>query len=140
MNTSGSLVRYRSLRILASLVILWTVASTALAAGVVGIDRILVTVSGLDRAEGFYRDGLGFETIGRGEMAGAGFGDFIVRTPDRVRHDKPLLTMPAGRSTAALIASWFMAEHVPKRPPRRPKCTTLRKVRRGLPAVRDREP
>jgi hypothetical protein len=38
-------------------VFLWTVAATA---GVVGMHRILVTVSDLDRTEAFYRDGLGF--------------------------------------------------------------------------------
>src|SRR5208337_5323705 len=66
-----------SLRILASLAIPWTLVSTALAAGVVGIERILVTVSDLDRAEGFYRDGLGFETVGRGEGTGDGFAHLV---------------------------------------------------------------
>lgn len=77
MNTSGSPIRHLSLRILACLIVLWTVASTTLAAGVVGMDRILVTVSDLDRTQAFYRDGLGFETVGRGEMAGDGFAHLV---------------------------------------------------------------
>ena len=77
MNTSGAPFMYRSVWMLASLVILWTVASAALAPGIVGIDRILVTVSNLDRAEAFYRDGLGFETVERGEMAGDGFAHLV---------------------------------------------------------------
>ncbi len=77
MMTGGSPLRRLSLRILASLAILWTFTTTVLAAGVLGIDRILVTVSDLDRAEAFYRDGLGFETVGRGEMAGDGFAHLV---------------------------------------------------------------
>src|SRR5271166_2889741 len=77
MITTGSPLMCRSLRILATLVFLWTLVSTALAAGVVGIERILVTVSDLDRAEGFYRDGLGFETVGRAEIAGDGFAHLV---------------------------------------------------------------
>ncbi|HXZ17803.1 MAG TPA: VOC family protein [Roseiarcus sp.] len=37
----------------------------------------MVTVSDLERAEAFYRDGLGFETVGRGEMAGDGFAHLV---------------------------------------------------------------
>src|SRR5271165_4928091 len=99
MNTSGALLRYRSVRILASLVILWTVASAALAAGIVGIDRILVTVSDLDRAEGFYRDGLGFETVGRGEMAGDGFAHLVGLRDGRAK----TLTMRLGQEEVTFV-------------------------------------
>ncbi len=99
MNTSGSPVRYRSVRMLASLVILWTVVSAALAAGIVGIDRILVTVSDLDRAEGFYRDALGFETVGRGEMAGDGFAHLVGLRDGRAK----TLTMRLGQEEVTFV-------------------------------------
>ena len=99
MNTSGSPVRHRSLRILACLVILWTVASAALAAGVVGVDRILVTVSDLDRTEGFYRDGLGFETVGRHEMAGDGFAHLVGLRDGRAK----TLTMRLGQDEVIFV-------------------------------------
>ncbi len=99
MNTSAPPVRYRAIRILASLAILWTVVSTALAAGIVGIERILVTVSDLDRAEGFYRDGLGFETVGRGEMAGDGFAHLVGLRDGRAK----TLTMRLGREEVTFV-------------------------------------
>src|SRR5271165_1433011 len=99
MITTGSLLKYRSLRILASLAILWTFVSTALAAGVVGIERILVTVSDLDRAEGFYRDGLGFETVGRAEIAGDGFAHLVGLRDGRAT----TLTMRLGQEEVTFV-------------------------------------
>ncbi|WP_294533901.1 VOC family protein [uncultured Rhodoblastus sp.] len=71
----------------------------ALAAGVVEIERILLTVSSLDRAEGFYRDGLGFETVGRGEMAGDGFAHLVGLRDGRAR----TLTMRLGREKVTFV-------------------------------------
>src|SRR5271165_3072516 len=99
MITTGSPLMCRSLRILATLVFLWTLVSTALAAGVVGIERILVTVSDLDRAEGFYRDGLGFETVGRGEMAGDGFAHLVGLRDGRAK----TLTMRLGQEEVTFL-------------------------------------
>ena len=99
MITTGSPLRYRSLRILASLAILWAFVSSALAAGVVGIERILVTVSDLDRAEGFYRDGLGFETVGRGEVAGDGFAHLVGLRDGRAK----TLTMRLGQEEVTFV-------------------------------------
>jgi len=61
------------MRVGAALAVLWTVAPAALARGVVELERIVVTVSDVDRAQHFYRDGLGFETVGRAEAEGEGF-------------------------------------------------------------------
>src|SRR5208282_4965262 len=99
MITTGSPLRHRSLRILASLAILWTFVSTVLAAGVIGIERILVTVSDLDRAEGFYRDGLGFETVGRGEMTGDGFAHLVGLRDGRAK----TLTMRLGQEEVTFV-------------------------------------
>src|SRR5271157_248320 len=99
MMTGGSPLRRLSLRILASLAILWTFTTTVLAAGVLGIDRILVTVSDLDRAEAFYRDGLGFETVGRGEMAGDGFAHLVGLRDGRAK----TLTMRLGQDEVTFV-------------------------------------
>src|SRR5271165_5227882 len=99
MMTIGSPLRRRSLRILASLAILSTFVFTALAAGVVRIERILVTVSDLDRAEGFYRDGLGFETVGRGEMVGDGFAHLVGLRDGRAK----TLTMRLGQEEVTFV-------------------------------------
>src|SRR5271157_4001530 len=99
MMTTGSPLRHRSLRILASLTILWTFVSTALAASVVGIERMLVTVSDLNRAESFYRDGLGFETVGRSEMAGDGFAHLVGLRDGRAK----TLTMRLGREEVTFV-------------------------------------
>jgi catechol 2,3-dioxygenase-like lactoylglutathione lyase family enzyme len=96
---TGSSLNYRWPWILASVAILWTFVSTALAAGVVEIERILVTVSDLDRAEGFYRDGLGFETVGRGEMAGDGFAHLVGLRDGRAK----TLTMRLGREKVTFV-------------------------------------
>lgn len=47
----------------ALLVLLMTVTPSSQAAGVVRVDRIVMTVSDLARTEAFYRDGLGFERV-----------------------------------------------------------------------------
>src|SRR5208283_5035533 len=99
MITTGSSLGYRSLRMLASLALLWTFVSTALAGGVVGIERILVTVSDLDRVEGFYRDGLGFETVGRGEAAGDGFAHLVGLRDGRAK----TLTMRLGQEEVTFV-------------------------------------
>ena len=99
MNTSGSLIRHHSLRTMACLILLWVVASTTLAAGVIGMDRIFVTVSDLDRAEGFYRDGLGFETVERGEMAGDGFAHLVGLRDARAK----TLTMRLGQEEVTFV-------------------------------------
>jgi len=70
-----------------------------LAAGVVGIERILVTVSDLDRAEGFYRDGLGFETVGRAEIAGDGFAHLVGLRDGRAT----TLTMRLGQEEVTFV-------------------------------------
>ena len=87
------------LRVGTTLAILWTLMSTAFAAGVVGLERILVTVSDLDRAEGFYRDGLGFETIGRGDIAGDGFAHLVGLRDGRAK----TLTMRLGREEVTFV-------------------------------------
>jgi catechol 2,3-dioxygenase-like lactoylglutathione lyase family enzyme len=87
------------LRVGAALVVLWTVASAALAAGVVGLERIVVTVSDLDRAERFYRDGLGFETVGRGEAAGEGFAHLVGLRDGRAK----TLSMRLGREEVTFV-------------------------------------
>jgi catechol 2,3-dioxygenase-like lactoylglutathione lyase family enzyme len=84
---------------MACLTLLWTVASTALAAGVVGMDDILVTVSDLDRTEAFYRDGLGFETVGRAEMVGDGFAHLVGLRGGRAK----ILTMRVGREEVKFL-------------------------------------
>jgi len=84
---------------MACLILLWVVASTTLAAGVVGMDRIFVTVSDLDRAEGFYRDGLGFETVERGEMAGDGFAHLVGLRDARAK----TLTMRLGQEEVTFV-------------------------------------
>src|SRR5271157_477068 len=99
MITTGSPLRHPSLRILASLAILWTFTTTVLAAGVLGIERILVTVSDLNRAEGFYRDGLGFETVGRGEMVGDGFVHLVGLRDGRAK----TLTMRLGQEEVTFV-------------------------------------
>ena len=63
------------------------------------MDRILVTVSDLDRAEGFYRDGLGFETVGRGELAGDGFAHLVGLRDGRAK----TLTMRLGREEVTFV-------------------------------------
>jgi catechol 2,3-dioxygenase-like lactoylglutathione lyase family enzyme len=77
-------------------VFLWTVAATA---GVVGMHRILVTVSDLDRTEAFYRDGLGFETVGRREMAGDGFAHLVGLRDGRAKS----LTMRLGQDEVTFV-------------------------------------
>jgi len=99
MNTSGSLIRHHSFRTMACSILLWVVVSTTLAAGVVGMDRIFVTVSDLDRAERFYRDGLGFETMERGEMAGDGFAHLVGLRDARAK----TLTMRLGREEVTFV-------------------------------------
>jgi catechol 2,3-dioxygenase-like lactoylglutathione lyase family enzyme len=47
------------------------------AAAVERLDRILVTTSDLDRAERFYRNGLGFVTIGKAELGGDAFSHLV---------------------------------------------------------------
>jgi catechol 2,3-dioxygenase-like lactoylglutathione lyase family enzyme len=66
-------------RILLLSVFLFVGISTpaAQAAGVVKLDRILVTVSDLGRTERFFHDGLDFETVGRGELGGDGFAHLV---------------------------------------------------------------
>jgi catechol 2,3-dioxygenase-like lactoylglutathione lyase family enzyme len=85
--------------LLACLILLCTAASAASAAGVVGMDRIFVTVSDLDRAEGFYRDGLGFETVERGEMAGDGFAHLVGLRDARAK----TLTMRLGQEEVTFV-------------------------------------
>jgi catechol 2,3-dioxygenase-like lactoylglutathione lyase family enzyme len=70
-----------------------------LAAGVIGMDRILVTVSDLDRTQAFYRDGLGFETVGRGEMAGDGFAHLVGLRDGRAK----TLTMRLGHDEVTFV-------------------------------------
>jgi catechol 2,3-dioxygenase-like lactoylglutathione lyase family enzyme len=87
------------LRVGATLAVLWALASTAPAAGVVELERILVTVSDLDRAESFYRDGLGFETVGRADVAGDGFAHLVGLRDGRGR----TLTMRLGREEVTFV-------------------------------------
>jgi catechol 2,3-dioxygenase-like lactoylglutathione lyase family enzyme len=63
------------------------------------MDRILVTVSDLDRTGAFYRDGLGFETVGRGEMAGDGFAHLVGLRDGRAK----TLTMRLGHDEVTFV-------------------------------------
>ena len=96
MNTFRPAIGLLSCRILACLILLWIAAATA---GVVEMDRILVTVSDLDRTEAFYRDGLGFETVGRREMAGDGFAHLVGLRDGRAR----TLTMRLGQDEVTFV-------------------------------------
>jgi catechol 2,3-dioxygenase-like lactoylglutathione lyase family enzyme len=87
------------LRVGATLAVLWALVSTALAAGVVELERILVTVSDLDRAESFYRDGLGFETVGRADVGGDGFAHLVGLRDGRAK----TLTMRLGREEVTFV-------------------------------------
>jgi catechol 2,3-dioxygenase-like lactoylglutathione lyase family enzyme len=96
MNTSCSLLRRLSSRIPALLILLWTAVATA---SVVGMDSILVTVSDLDRTQAFYRDGLGFETAGQGEMVGDGFAHLVGLRDGRAK----TLTMRLGQDEVTFV-------------------------------------
>jgi len=56
---------------------IFTQSPYAQTAGVASLDQIVVTVSDLQRTERFYHDGLGFETVDRGELAGDGFAHLV---------------------------------------------------------------
>ena len=60
---------------------------------------MLVTVSDLDRTETFYRDGLGFETVGRGAMAGDGFAHLVGLRDGRAA----TLTMRLGQEEVTFV-------------------------------------
>ena len=87
----------RGVRIAALLTVL-LFPSTALHAAALRIERIVITVSDLDRTEAFYRDGLGFNDRGRKAVADPAIGRLL-----GVYGPIDTLTMALGREQVEFI-------------------------------------
>jgi catechol 2,3-dioxygenase-like lactoylglutathione lyase family enzyme len=84
--------------LIASLVQVTLWSSLPAQAGAVDVERIVITVSDLDRTEAFYRDGLGFQTVARQSV-----DDPALKTLLGVFEPMDALTMQLGREQVEFI-------------------------------------